>query len=72
MFFTLWGKNCIQRVSLPSILCHYADMSEEMIEDLENVIDSPSNGILMAVEMHTRFDQFAWYFEPTVCSLFSM
>ena len=71
-FSTTWSNNRLQHVSRPStwdILQHYADLSKAEIEDLENTIDSPSNGMLLQLEMHSDFDKFMWYFEPTVCLL---
>ncbi|KAF8341900.1 hypothetical protein F5887DRAFT_1217118 [Amanita rubescens] len=55
-------------ISLPAtwdILRHYADLSEDTILGLENIVDSPSNGILLQTEMHDEFDNFQWYFEAT-------
>jgi len=61
-------SNAGLHISLPAtwdILRHYADLSEDTIRDLENIIDSPSNGILLQTEMHDGFDDFEWYFEAT-------
>jgi hypothetical protein len=72
---TTWSMDCLQHVSRPStwnILQHYVDLSDEMIEDLENTIDSPSNGMLLQIEIHAAFDKFAWFFEPTVCLVFNV
>jgi len=71
-FSTIWTSNYLQRVSHPStwdILQHYVDLSKVQIEDLENVIDSPSNGMLLDIGMHVGFDKLDWYFEQTVCLL---
>ncbi len=68
-FSTTWSNNYLQHVSRPStwdILQHYVDLSKAQIEDLENTIDSPSNGMLLDVGMHMDFDKFRWYFEQTV------
>jgi hypothetical protein len=54
------------------MLRHYVDLPDEIIEDLENTIDSPSNGMLLQIEMHAEFDNFSWFFEPTVRLLFSV
>ncbi|KAF8326936.1 hypothetical protein F5887DRAFT_1084097 [Amanita rubescens] len=62
------NSNAGLHISLPAtwdILRHYADLSEDTIRDLENIIDSPSNGILLQTEMHDGFDNFEWCFEAT-------
>ena len=76
-FSTTWSNNYIQHVyiSRPStwdILQHYVDLPKAQIEDLENAIDSPSNGMLIDIGMHICFDNFQWYFEQTVCLLVSV
>ncbi|KAF8338694.1 hypothetical protein F5887DRAFT_1077628 [Amanita rubescens] len=62
------NSNAGLHISLPAtwdILRHYADLSEDTIERLESIVDSPSNGILLQTEMHAAFDNFEWYFEAT-------
>ena len=51
------------------ILQHYADLSEEIIHGLKNVVDLPTNGILLEASMHDAFNDFECYFEATVCTL---
>lgn len=71
----MWSNKRSQHVSRPltwDILRHYADISDETTESLENTIDSPSNGILLDTGMYSLFNEFAWYFEATVCLLSSM
>jgi hypothetical protein len=69
-FLTTWSNNCLQHVSCPStwnILRHYADLTDAQINNLENTIDSPSNGMLLEIAMHQEFNKFSWFFESTVC-----
>ncbi|KIM44409.1 hypothetical protein M413DRAFT_24912 [Hebeloma cylindrosporum] len=47
------------------ILRHYLDLSDELIGNLENTIDSASDGMLLEISMHQEFVNFSWYFEPT-------
>ena len=51
------------------ILWHYADLSEEIIHGLKNIVDLPTNGILLEASMHDAFNDFECYFEATVCTL---
>jgi hypothetical protein len=67
--FLFLTRNFFQ-LSLPAtwdILRQYVDLSDEFIRGLQDTVDSPSNGILLDIGMHKRFNDFAWYFEPTVC-----
>jgi hypothetical protein len=51
------------------ILRNYANLSQETISDLEDVIDDPSNGFLLELNAHVGFDRFQWCLQPTeVCN----
>ena len=45
------------------IIHHYANIS---VDDLENSLDSPENGILLQIEMHRTFERFDWCLIATV------
>jgi len=47
------------------ILRNYANLSQETISDLEDVIDDPSNGFLLELNAHVGFDRFQWCLQPT-------
>ena len=52
------------------ILRNYADLPINSIEDIEQVIDAPSNGIALQSDAHKGFDKFKWSLKETeVCLL---
>jgi HNH endonuclease len=60
------------------ILQNYASLSEKSLQDLEDNIDDPTNGFLLAQDPHSGFDKFQWCLQETEvrpvhsCSLISM
>ncbi|KAF5378191.1 hypothetical protein D9615_007500 [Tricholomella constricta] len=47
------------------ILRNFASLSSEAVQELENNIDDPSNGILLTSHAHSGFDRFAWCLQET-------
>ena len=45
------------------IIRQYANIS---VDDLENSLDSPENGILLEISMHRAFEHFEWCLVATV------
>jgi hypothetical protein len=45
------------------IIHHYANIS---VDNLENSIDSPENGLLLEIGMHRAFERFEWCLVATV------
>jgi hypothetical protein len=42
------------------ILRNYASLSEKSLQDLEDNIDDPANGVLLGSDAHNGFDKFKW------------
>ncbi|KAG0694268.1 hypothetical protein DFH29DRAFT_1006497 [Suillus ampliporus] len=48
-----------------NIIRHYSGMSEETIQDMESLVDDPSNGMMLEPYAHTVFDKLKVYLEQT-------
>ncbi|KAG1747728.1 uncharacterized protein EDB91DRAFT_1114510 [Suillus paluster] len=48
-----------------NIIRHYSGMSEETIQDMERLVDDPSNGMMLQGDVHTVFDKLKVYLEQT-------
>ena len=46
------------------ILRNYCDISTTTIDNMDDIIDHPSNGILLGMDPHTAFDDFDWCLLP--------
>jgi hypothetical protein len=54
------------------ILRNFAHLSPEALQELQDNIDNPSNGFLLAGDSHNGFDRFQWCLQETqVCDLCS-
>ena len=50
------------------ILRNYAQLPIETIEHIDELVDDPSNGMLLEANAHTGFDKGRWYLQKTdVC-----
>ncbi|KAG0704677.1 hypothetical protein DFH29DRAFT_1036801 [Suillus ampliporus] len=47
------------------IIRHYSGLSEETIQNMESLMDDPSNGMMLEYYTHTAFDEFKVYLEQT-------
>ncbi|KAF8342399.1 hypothetical protein F5887DRAFT_1283776 [Amanita rubescens] len=47
------------------ILRNYAHLSEEVISNLKEMIDDPSNAFLVAPHLHRGWEKFRWYLKST-------
>ncbi|KAG1779931.1 hypothetical protein EV702DRAFT_1083256 [Suillus placidus] len=47
------------------IIRHYSGMSEETIQNMERLVDDPSNGMMLAHDIHNVFDKLKVYLEQT-------
>ncbi|KAG2365722.1 hypothetical protein BDR07DRAFT_609938 [Suillus spraguei] len=48
-----------------NIIRHYSGMSEETIQNMERIVDDPSNGMMLQHDIHDIFDKLKVYLEPT-------
>ncbi|KAG2367586.1 hypothetical protein BDR07DRAFT_1393000 [Suillus spraguei] len=48
-----------------NIIRHYSGMSEETIQNMERLVDDPSNGMMLQHDIHDIFDKLKVYLEPT-------
>ncbi|KAG1747795.1 uncharacterized protein EDB91DRAFT_1114873 [Suillus paluster] len=48
-----------------NIIRHYSGMSKETIQDMERLVDDPSNGMMLQGDVHTVFDKLKVYLEQT-------
>ncbi|KAG2346359.1 hypothetical protein BDR05DRAFT_959207 [Suillus weaverae] len=48
-----------------NIIRHYSGMSEETIQNMERLLDDPSNGMMLAHDIHDVFDKLKVYLEQT-------
>jgi hypothetical protein len=48
-----------------NIIRHYSGMSEEIIQNMERLVDDPSNGMMLQRDIHDIFDKLKVYLEPT-------
>ena len=55
------------------ILRHYAALPDGHMEDIVNIIDDVSNGLLLELHSHRCFDNFWWSLKATdVCFILSI
>ncbi|KAG0704680.1 hypothetical protein DFH29DRAFT_358899 [Suillus ampliporus] len=47
------------------IIRYYSGLSEETIQNMESLVDDPSNGMMLEYCIHTPFDKFKVYLEQT-------
>ncbi|KAF8342439.1 hypothetical protein F5887DRAFT_357699 [Amanita rubescens] len=59
------NSSYISATSTFDILRNYASLSEQVINNLKDVIDAPSNAILLAPQVHHGWDIFKWCLKPT-------
>ncbi|KAG2139217.1 hypothetical protein DEU56DRAFT_800175 [Suillus clintonianus] len=48
-----------------NIIRHYSGMSEETIQNMERLVDDPSNGMMLQHDIHDIFDKLKIYLEQT-------
>ena len=61
---------CCQRTSAFAtwdIIRQYADWPDETLEDMMQLIDTPSNGFMLQHDYHNAFENFYWTLVPEVC-----
>lgn len=52
-----------------NIIRHYSGLSEETIQNMEWLVDDPSNGMMLEWNIHDNFDKLKVYLEQTEVSL---
>jgi hypothetical protein len=56
-------------ISTWDILRHYGAFSDEIVQNLDDLIESPENGITLSLSAHHTFDNYRWCFVPVEVQL---
>jgi hypothetical protein len=52
-----------------NILKKFTRISANNLGELKNIINDPSNGVLLILHLHNGFDQLKWCLQPTEVGL---
>lgn len=47
------------------VIRHYSGMSEKTIQNMERLVDDPSNGMMLQYDIYDMFDKLKVYLEQT-------